>query len=341
MLHTPISTQEGPVHRLDAEWAVEDIEAMAASIVKVTRAERLQLLHFHYAVPFCFILEEVARQLWPNPPRLVGTLHGTDVSVYGRNPDFGPRIARALGVLDSVTTVSSSHAALAAETFGLCPAPVVIRNFVDLSRWNGQSRIGDNRAASPTRPRIVHVSNFRPIKRSPAVARVFAAARQCVDADLWLVGDGEEMPEVKSIIDDARLGSDVRYFGVQNNVEGILSEADVMLITSSAESFCLAALEALASGVPVVAPRVGGLPELVEHGINGLLFDPDDDEAARACVVEILSHGERRAAMSRQALRRARLFSRDAAVAQYVDLYRALLNGRHLVEASTRTEVNG
>lgn len=340
VLHSPFGHREGLTSRLDAEWSSVEMERMADLLVDVTRSERLQVLHFHYAVPFSFVFEEVASRLGPNPPVLVGTLHGSDVSVYGRERDIGPRIAHALTVLDAVTTVSRSHAALAAGVFGLSHQPIVIPNFVDLSRWVHPSRVAHGHRVSRSRPRIVHVSNFRPVKRSPTAASVFAAVRNCVDAELWLVGDGEEMPHVRSILDNARLGSDVFYFGLRRNVENIVREADLMLITSRSESFSLAALEALASGVPVVAPRVGGIPELVEDGISGVLFDPDDDEGAAAAVVRLLSDRERLAAMSRRARLRASCFSSATAVARYVDLYRALLSHGRPVRAGETAAID-
>ena len=236
------------------------------------------MLHFHYAVPFAWVVQDVVRRLGDDRPAVVGTLHGTDVSVSGRRLDLRRRLEPALAELDALTTVSEHHAALAARVFRLPARPEVIPNFVDLDRFHTVARSAERR-----RPRIVHISNFRPVKQPESMARIAERVLARARSELWLVGAGEMMPAVESILASPIARGRVRLVGVRLDVENLLPHTDLLLVSSRMESFCLVALEAMASGVPVVAPRVGGLPELVEHGVNGLLFEPgDEDGAARA-----------------------------------------------------------
>jgi L-malate glycosyltransferase len=306
---------------LDENWSGADIEMFAERVADVAHGAGIEVLHFHYAVPFARVAVEALRLLGATAPRLVGTLHGTDVSIHGRSPE-GPIVARALACADRLTTVSRSHVRLAAGTFSLPRLPDLIPNFVDVLRFRPTSGGGSDAA----RPRkIVHVSNFRPIKDPASVVRVFAQVRRDLDAELWLVGDGEAMPAVRSAVRRARIGRHVRFFGLHPSVESVLPHADLLLLTSRSESFCLAALEAAACGVPSVAPRVGGLPEVVADGETGLLFPPTDEAAAARAAVGLLTDPEARAHMRREAVRRARRFSSETMVSRYEQLYRELL----------------
>jgi L-malate glycosyltransferase len=317
--------EEGRVvsHRLDAQWSRADVTALAARVVSVAAAERLEVLHVHYAMPFARVAAEV-RRLDGHSPRLVATLHGTDVSVHGAHPRTGPALARALEGVDALTTVSRSHARLSVETLKLSFEPVVIPNFVNVERF----RPTDRGRANGHRPVVIHVSNFRRVKDPEAVARVFGRVRREVDAELWLVGDGEMMAAVRARLVGAGLEGHVRRFGLHDHVEEILPHAQVLLLTSRAESFCLAALEAAACGVPVVAPRVGGVPEVVADGETGELFEPGDEEAAAGLVVRLLRDPFRRSAMAVAAVRRARRFGGEVVVPRYEALYRRVLAER-------------
>lgn len=305
---------------LDDAWSPGDLSALVERVVAVARSSGLDVLHFHYAVPFASVAGEIRRRLGPKVVSLVGTLHGTDVSEHGRtDPGLGPVLAET----DALTTVSRSHAVLAKRTFRLSKAPELIPNFVDTDRFRPAPR--NRRNGRPAR--IIHVSNFRAVKDPESVARVFARVRRRLDAELWLVGDGEGVPAVRAILRRAGLEEDVRFFGLHRAVEGLLRRTDILLLTSRTESFSLAALEAAASGVPVVGPRVGGLPEVVTDGETGLLFDPGDEASAAAAVLRILGDADALELMRRRAVRRARRFSSEAMVPRYERLYRRLLDG--------------
>lgn len=308
---------------LDDHWTPPDLATLVDRVVAVATRTGLDVLHFHYAVPFAWVARDVRRRLGSRAPVLVGTLHGTDVSIHGRSP-HGRGLATALGEADRLTTVSRSHARLATRTYELAAPPELIPNFVDVRRF----RPGDGASVGPRPKRIVHISNFRPVKDPSALVRVFARVRRRIDAELWLVGDGEAMPAVRSIVRRLRLDHAVRFFGLHPAVERVLPHTDVLLLTSRAESFCLAALEAAACGVPAVGPSVGGLPEVVAHGETGLLFEPGDIGGASAAVLRILDDPRAEAVIRENAVARARTFSREVMVPRYEALYRRLLDGQ-------------
>ena len=252
-------------------------------------------------------------------PAVVGTLHGTDVSGFGRDPARVAQIAPLLDSADALTTVSQSFAGLAEELFGLQRAPTVLPNFLDLPRFGPRAR-GVARPA-----RVAHVSNLRPVKQPEVMARIFAAARRRADAELWLVGAGEGSAAVDAIVTGAGVADSVVRLGLRTDLESILPHTDVLLMTSRSESFCLAALEAAACGVPTVAPRVGGLPELVRDGVSGLLFDEGDEDAGVDALVTLLRDDLLRARMGRAARAVATEFAATEVVPRYEALYRELL----------------
>ena len=269
---------------LHTAWSSRELEEALGHLLGVIEEEKLEILHFHYALPFAFLAAAVKRSLGAAAPLLIGTLHGTDVSVYGRDPVKGPQLRQALRCLDRLTTVSASHAHLATELFQLSRPPEVIPNFVDLNRFRFQQRAGAN-----LKPRIAHISNFRPVKDTSSMARIFLGIRAHLEAELWLIGDGPDMAAVKSILQQSEFAGDVRYWGLQHEVAPLLAQTDLLLMTSLSESFCLAALEAMACGAPVLATRVGGLPEVVSHGQTGFLFPVGDDDVAVDRAVELLT----------------------------------------------------
>jgi glycosyltransferase involved in cell wall biosynthesis len=352
VLHTVTPDREAGIHpaSLDTDWSAEDYKTFLSHILDVITSEGLDLLHFHYAVPFAFLAAEVRQYLGSTSPLLVGTLHGTDVSLYGRDPANSARLTQALRNMDALTTVSFSHARLAVSLFGLPTLPKVIPNFIDLSRFgyhiysspksylkpngNGWNGTTVNPTFAPkngsildthSRPRISHVSNFRPVKDTRSVAHIFLGIREQMEADLWLIGEGPDLEAVKSILQQGRVEDDVCYWGLQHEVAPLLTQTDLLLMTSLAESFCLAALEAMACGVPVLTTRVGGLPEVVIHGKTGGLFPPGDYDAAVRMAVNLLSNPAQHQTMKEMAVRRASRFDQHRIVPLYEDLYQRLL----------------
>jgi L-malate glycosyltransferase len=305
---------------LNTHWSNDELAGFRALVAGVARSERLQVLHAHYAVPFAHIAASLARRLGESGPVTVATLHGTDVSIHGREPAQRRLLSESLRALDAVTTVSHDHARLARHLFALPEPPLVIPNFIDATRFKPRQ------SAHQGRPRIVHVSNFRGVKDPRSLAHVFLAVRERIDAELWLVGDGPSLPALREMLSEARADNAVRFFGATTDVATILGQADLLLMTSVVESFCLAAAEAMACGIPVVATRVGGLSEVVRDGTSGRLFPVGGHADAVDAVAELLARPWLRRQAGRAARRQAARFAGEIIVPRYEGLYRDLVD---------------
>ena len=317
---------------LHTDWSDEDFQRYTTRILQVIATEGLDVLHFHYAVPFAFVARTLRDVLGKRAPLLIGTLHGTDVTNFGRDPVMGPQLSEALQANNVLTTVSNNHARLSAQVFGLPNYPHVIPNFVDLQRFQPDSR---EFFASGPRPRIAHISNFRPVKDAQSMAHIFLAIRARMEAELWLMGSGEEMGAVRSIFEGSAYADDIIYMGLQSDVAPSLRQVDLLLVTSRHESFSLVALEAMASGVPVLATEVGGLPEVVVHGRTGMLFPLDDHTLAVDMAVDMLSDPQRHRDMREAAVRHARQFTVERAVQAYEAIYQHRAPARTLDPVTT------
>jgi len=250
------------------------------------------------------------------------TLHGTDITLVGSDPSYSETVAFCIDQSDGVTAVSESLRVDTCKSLGITRGIQVIPNFLDGDRFARRPV-----ARPPGDPaRIVHISNFRPVKRIPAVVEVFRRIRAKIPARLVLVGDGPELPAARRQLHEAGLEADVDYVGEQHDVVDILSRADVFLLPSATESFGLAALEAMACEVPVVASRVGGLPEVIDDGVTGFLRAPDDLDGMADCALRVLADRSQRDRMA-AAARRAAIdrFAAERVVPMYERAYEALL----------------
>lgn len=268
-------------------------EALAAKIVEVAEGAGLDLVHSHYAVPHA-TAGWMAREILGGGLGLVTTLHGTDVTVLGADPACRPMIRHAVRRCDAVLTPSAFLRDAAWRILGLSAAQVpieVIPNFVDPVVFHP----GDD-AEGPD-PIIVHVSNFRPIKRVPQVVEVFAQIAARTPARLRLIGDGPDRSAVEALVERLGLGDRVELLGKQAVLGPLLRGCALFLLPSRSESFGLAALEALASGVPVIAAAVGGLPEVIRPGETGWLVPPDDLAGMASRAVALLGDPARLAQM--------------------------------------------
>jgi N-acetyl-alpha-D-glucosaminyl L-malate synthase BshA len=334
----PPNAIDDPLADLYVNWTREEIQDYTSSIMEVISSDGLDVLHFHYAVPFASIAADVKRQCGRTGPLFVGTLHGTDVSIHGRNPFTGPQLGQVLQQMDALTTVSANHAQLATDLLELSSSPRVIPNFVNLSRFRPSSN-GKNSSQISARPIITHVSNFRQVKHPRSMAKIFLEISKHIDAELWLVGDGEELDRVKDLIKQGGAEDRVRYWGLQHNVSTLLAKSDLLLMSSLTESFCLTALEAMACGALVLATRVGGVPEVVVDGQTGILYEKGDQETAVSEALGLLSDPVKYAKMHAAALRRASLFSHHKIVTKYETLYREILDERaNLTAIQTRPQ---
>jgi len=302
--------------------------ALASQMADAARAHGLDLLHVHYAIPHA-ISAFLAREILGGGPKLVVTLHGTDITVVGADPSFVPIVRLGIERADAVTAVSHSLANTTRERLGVTRPIEVIPNFVDADRCDRDFAAAHRRRLSPDgAPLLVHASNFRPVKRVADVIEVFRRVNERIPAHLAMVGDGPERPAAERLARDGGIAHRVEFLGNVTPVEGVMGAGDVFLLPSSEESFGLAALEAMACGVPVVASNAGGLPELVAHGEGGFVFPVGDTAAMADCIVGLLS--DRRELARQRELARLRAvgeFATDAIVDRYEAVYQRLLAG--------------
>ena len=314
---------------IDTSWDPWRLAQLERQLEGLVQDQAIDVIHYHYAWPFARVLDRLKCRMRSAAPFIVGTLHGTDVT---HPPDESA--VDALRSTDELTTVSDAYADLARERLGLTVRPTVIANFVDPGAFPRSVDFTDP-ASGRARPRLVHVSNLRPVKAPGRVVEIFAAVRRHRDAELWLIGDGPELPSVLAAIDRTGLRDDVHVLGYRSDVGRLLAQCDLLLMSSLEESFCLAALEAMAAGLVVVGPAVGGLAELVGHGRTGLLYDRGDVAAAARMVQTVLGDDPARIGLRRAATEHARRFSVAAAVEAYLAIYSRALATTGLQRAAS------
>ncbi|MBM3778208.1 MAG: N-acetyl-alpha-D-glucosaminyl L-malate synthase BshA [Acidimicrobiia bacterium] len=308
--------------------------SLANKVVQVARQFDLDVIHAHYAVPHA-TAALLARQVLATSgaarvPKLVATLHGTDITLVGNDPSYSQIVAYSIEQSDAVTAVSDSLREATSRELGVERSIQVIPNFLDCS-LHRRLDLPDLRrrfAGDAGTKLIVHVSNYRPVKRIDLVMEVFARIRRAMPARLLLVGDGPDLGVAYRLGRELGIASFVDVLGAQEEVVPLLSIADLFLLPSEQESFGLAALEAMACQVPVVASRVGGLPEVVEDGVTGRLLPAGDVEGMAASAVELLSDPDRHRAVAQAARRRVLdRFCADRIVPRYEACYRAVAGG--------------
>jgi N-acetyl-alpha-D-glucosaminyl L-malate synthase BshA len=262
-----------------------------------------------------------------HPLKVVTTLHGTDITLVGQENSFYTVTKFSIEHSDAVTTVSEFLREETYRAFGCQKCGIeVIPNFVDLVEHHPEGDCEHRKALAPAGAKvIVHVSNFRPVKRVPEVVRVFAGIKKRIPAVLVLVGDGPERPNTEAVVEELGLHDDVRFLGKLSPVADILRAADLFLLPSMSESFGLSALEAMACGVPVIASAVGGLAEVVENGETGVLVPADQLEQMVDEALDLLTDHDKWCRMRDAAVERAQFFTPDRIVPQYEAVYRKAL----------------
>jgi len=303
--------------------------ALATKLVEVCRQEPLDLIHVHYAVPHA-VCAYLARQMLGGGgvPRTITTLHGTDITLVGIDSSFFEITRFGIEESDGVTAVSAHLARETRELFKVKNEVRMIPNFVNLAVFTPARRSPAERLqlAEPEVLLVGHLSNFREVKRIPDVIRTFHFLQKKLPARLLLIGEGPEVEPARVLAAELGIEERVRFLGALRDVAGTLAQLDLFLLPSQYESFGLAALEAMSSGVPVIGTRVGGLPEVVEEGRSGFLCEVGDYRSMARRALEILCDRDRHRRMAEEARRRAvEAFPRDRIVSLYEGYYREVM----------------
>ncbi len=297
--------------------------------VEVLRCYQLDVLHAHYAVPHS-LGAHLARQIFGKQIPVITTLHGTDTSLVGAHQEFYEITRYGLEASDMVTVVSSFLAEQTRKTFHYAKELPVLYNFVDTAVFTPEAAADRNLITPGDEALLVHISNFRSLKRVLDVIEVFHRVRQQRPARLVMIGDGPDMPAAQKLAQCLGVSKDILFLGQQDTVAPILAAADVMLFPSCCESFGLAALEALSCGVPVVATRTGGVQEVIEHGQVGFLTGVGEVEEMARLTLLLLEDRSLRKKMSARARSHAiNKFNADQWVVKYEQLYQSVLRNSY------------
>ena len=302
--------------------------ALATKMAEVAEAASLDLLHVHYAIPHS--VSALLARMMASPRRLpfITTLHGTDITLVGSDRSYLPITRFSIEQSDGVTAISNYLRDRTLKEFEIKRPIEVIPNFVNCDLYN---RSDDARAraiwAPGGEPILMHLSNFRPVKRITDVIEIFALVREQIPAKLVMIGDGPDRGAAEYVTRKKRLSKDVFFLGKRQHVYEQLGLADLFLLPSDEESFGLAALEAMACEVPIIATNVGGISEVVTHGADGYLFEPRDVATAAKYALEILTRPDRGRAMGQMARKDARRqYCSNDIIPLYEAYYEKVLN---------------
>jgi len=310
------------------EYPPHDL-ALAAKMAEVARERGLDLFHVHYAIPHAVVGFLAQQMLGSSAPKLVTTLHGTDVTLVGQDRSFFEITRFGIQKSDGVTAVSHFLRQMTLDEFQIQNGIEVIHNFIDPADYCPSRAYKDRAAfARPEEKILLHISNFRPVKRIMDVVRIFDRVNREAPSILLMVGEGPERASAQALARRLGIADRVRFLGAQASIEEIAGMADVFLLPSELESFGLSALEAMASAVPVIGSDAGGMPEVVENGVTGYLLPVGDVDGMAARSIEILRDDALRHRLGNAGRERAeRLFSADKLVTQYEKYYERVLGG--------------
>lgn len=298
--------------------------ALASKMVDVTVNEKLDLIHVHYAIPHAsaaYLAKQILKYKGIHVP-VITTLHGTDITLVGRDPSFEPVVTFSINESDGVTAVSESLREDTYSSFEILSNIEVIPNFIDLQRFQKQPKDHFKSAICPNGEKLLmHTSNFRKVKRIEDIIQVFAKVQKQVPSKLLLVGDGPERSGIEALCRDLGVAADVRFLGKLDTIEEALSLADLFFLTSEKESFGLAALEAMACEVPVISSNAGGIPEVNIHGETGFVSEIGDIDDMVANTIKILTDETLHIQMKANALARAKEFSLEKILPMYERYY--------------------
>jgi L-malate glycosyltransferase len=311
--------------------------ALATKMAEVATNQDLDLLHVHYAIPHSVSAYLAKQMLLPRRLPVVTTLHGTDITLVGNDRSYLPITKFSIEKSDGVTAVSVYLRDLTYTEFDIQRPIEMIPNFVNCDVFH---RAGDGELKKKYAPKgqkiLVHVSNFRPVKRVTDVIEIFDRVRKRVPSHLLMIGDGPERSNAEWLARNKGLGCQVFFLGKQDSIAEFLSVADLMFLPSETESFGLVALEAMACEVPVIASRVGGVPEVVRDGLDGYLAEPRDVDTMAGRAVELLSDAKRHQTMGQNARQNAQdNFCADKIIALYEAYYQKVIEEVRMANSAT------
>lgn len=298
--------------------------ALTSTLVNVILNNKLDLLHVHYAIPHAsaayFAMQILKKQRKDIP--YITTLHGTDITLVGKDQTYSPVVTFSINESDAITAVSDNLREETYRSFKIEKDILVIPNFIDTQRFRQSDKEHFKRMLAPNGERIlVHASNFRKVKRVDDVIRIFERVREKVPAKLLMIGDGPERQNAEELCRTLRIYNDIRFLGKQDQMDEILSIADLFLLPSQYESFGLSALEAMACGVPVISTNAGGLPEINIHDKTGYLSEVGDILNMSQNAIHILSDDSTLGSFKNAAALHARGFEKARMIPIYEQLY--------------------
>ncbi len=304
--------------------------ALSSKLVDMVKLHKIELLHVHYAIPHAYagyMAKQMLKDQGINIP-MVTTLHGTDITLVGSHPFYKTAVTFSINKSDVVTSVSQSLKDDTLKLFDIKNEIVVIPNFIELNKNINQSHIECYRSviAKPKERIVTHISNFRAVKRIPDIIKIFNIIQKEIPAKLMMVGDGPEKEKAERLCEELGISEKVIFFGNSNEIDKILSYSDLFLLPSETESFGLAALEAMASGVPVISSNSGGLPEVNFNGVSGYLSNVGNIEEMAKNALQILQTDEVLHKFKENALETAKQFDIKNILPLYEDLYQNAIN---------------
>lgn len=299
--------------------------ALSSKLVDMVKLYGIELLHVHYAIPHAyagFMAKQMLKDQGISIP-MVTTLHGTDITLVGNHPNYKSAVSFSINKSDVVTSVSESLKKATHELFDIKKDIVVIPNFIELNKVNTAKSVTCERSvmAHPDERIVTHISNFRKVKRIDDVVAIFNKIQHTIPAKLMMVGDGPEREKAEKLCENLGISDKVIFFGNSNEIDKILSYSDLFLLPSETESFGLAALEAMACGVPVISSNSGGLPEVNEEGFSGYLSNVGDTDAMAANAIKILQNKDTLHTFKENALKSAQKFDIQNILPLYEEVY--------------------
>ncbi len=304
--------------------------SLSAKMSEVIDSEKLDILHVHYAMPHAASAYLAQKIVGEDKIKFITTLHGTDITLVGNHHSFYKITKFSIENSNGITCVSEYLRKATEEIFNVNKEMRVIYNFVDTEKYKrseaGKNFYGNLDFIQKDDKVVTHISNFRPVKKIQNIIKVFCRISRQVKSKLILIGDGPELSRCRVLVEKLKLEGKVFFLGWHDNIIPFLGVSDLYMLPSKSESFGLSALEALSCEVPVIGTNVGGLPEVVEDGVCGFLFNPDAIEKMSEAAIKILEDEEIRYKMGKAARKRAKLFDSKIIIPQYIKYYKDILN---------------